>query len=92
MTDIQSTLNHFGSGWGKPQFPLSINRSMRLSDFVQVDSWFTIYRFKLVINFLQLSVNEWGKSAAYFLSDANVEAINVVNNGAKRKSNQNQIF
>ena len=72
------------NGWGKPRFPLSIDRSMRLCDFVHVYSWFTIYRLQLDTNFLQIPVNEWNKIAAYIFSAANVDAVNVVNDGAER--------
>jgi len=57
--ELQSPQNRFGSGWGKPRFPLSINLSTRLCNLVDSDSWFTIFRLQINSSFLRLPVNEW---------------------------------
>lgn len=82
--ELQSPQNRFGSGWGKPQFPTTINSTTRLCDLVGVDSWFTMYRLQIDNRFLYLPVIEWDTSAAYITSVQNAAAVNVVNDGAER--------
>src|SRR6218665_2667093 len=44
---LQSPQHRFGSEWGKPQFPSSINLSTQLCDLVDTDLWFTMFRFQI---------------------------------------------
>ena len=82
---LQTPLNRFGAGWGKPKFP-SVTISMRtlLCEMAGVDSWFTIHLLQLDVSLLHLPVSEWESDAAYIASAANVAAVNVVNDGAER--------
>jgi len=83
-TDLQSPQSRFGSGWGKPRFPSSIDLSTTLCDLVDADSWFTIFRLEIDASFLQLPVSEWDTNEAYLASAQNVKALNVVNDAAER--------
>jgi len=41
---LQTPLNQFGAGWGKPKFPsVTISMRTRLCELVGVDSWFTLH-------------------------------------------------
>src|SRR6218665_2060275 len=55
---MQSPQHRFGSGWGKPQFPSSINLSTRLCDLVDTDSWITMFRLQINSSFLHLPIAE----------------------------------
>ena len=81
---VESPQNRFGSGWGKPQFPSSINLSTRLHDLVDIAFWFTMFRLQINSSFLHLPVTEWDTNEAYLFSAENVKAINVVNDAAER--------
>jgi len=83
-TTLQSPRSRFGTGWGKPHFPSSINLSTRLCDLVDNDSWFTIFRLQISSSFLELPVSEWDTNDAYQTSAENVKALNVVNDAAER--------
>ncbi|KAG0728177.1 hypothetical protein GWK47_033031 [Chionoecetes opilio] len=83
LGEVDAPQNRFGAGWGKPKFP-TITASTRLSDLVEVDSWFTIYRLEIDDSFLQLPVAEWGMSAAYIASSENVASVSVINDAAAR--------
>src|SRR6218665_889993 len=50
-TPLQSPQQRFGSGWGKPQFPSSINLSTLLT-------WFTMFRLQIYKSFLHLPIAE----------------------------------
>jgi len=84
VSPLQSPQNRFGSGWGKPQFPSSINLSTRLCDLVDIDSWLTMFRLQINGSFLHLPVTVWDTNDAYLFSAENVKAINVVNDAAER--------
>jgi len=83
-SDLQAPKHQFGNGWGKPQFPSSIDSSTRLCGLVGEDSWFTVHRLQLDADFLELPVGQWSESAAYIGSAENVAAVNVVNDCAER--------
>jgi hypothetical protein len=81
---VQNPSNRFGSGWGKPQFPTTINLSTRLCDLVDHDSWFTMFLLQIDSSFLHLPVTDWETTDAYVNSAANLKAVNVVNDAAER--------
>ena len=57
---LQTPLNQFSAGWGKPKFPsVTISLRTRLCELVGVDSWFTIHLLQLNVyhSFIFQSVN-----------------------------------
>ena len=82
--DIRRPYNRYGTGFGKPNFPQSIEESTSLSDLVTEDSWFTLRLLKVDHKFLTEEVESWPVSPAYNSSLANVAAVNVINDFAER--------
>ena len=74
----------FGTGFGKPTFPDTIDQSTTLADLVGPDSWFTMGVLQIDDQFLEEPVDKWDMSAAYQASKCNISAINVVNDAAEQ--------
>jgi hypothetical protein len=74
----------FGEGFGKPKFPSEINLNTKLADLVTQDSWLLFRLLDLDADFLSEDVDEWPGTSSYENCVVNIQAINVVNDGAER--------
>jgi hypothetical protein len=83
-TERVAPLNRFGTGFGKPVFPSTVTPSTTLADLAGPDSWFTFHILELNPEFLNEDVSDWPQHAAYQASAVNLQAVNVINDGAER--------
>ena len=79
-----SPVNRFGTGYGKPKFPTNISHSTTLTNLIDQDSWFFFKLLQIDSEFLALDVDTWQSTSSYQRALQNVQAINVVNDGAER--------
>ncbi len=82
--EMSRPLQRFGTGFGKPKFPEDINLNTSLVDLLSPDSWFIFHVLKLQPDFLTKDVQDWSKMDSYKASLDNLQAINIVNDGAER--------
>ena len=79
-----SPVNRFETGYGKPKFPTNISHSTTLTNLIDQDSWFFFKLLQIDSEFLALDVDTWQSTSSYQRALQNVQAINVVNDGAER--------
>jgi len=80
--DIPS--NRFGTGFGKPRFPIAITHSTTLADLATHDSWFLFSLLNLDTDFLTKEVEDWKMLSSYCNSKTKIGAINVINDCSER--------
>ena len=56
---VDQPLQRFGTGFGKPAFPVDITESTTLPDLVGPDLWYTMHILQLDTSFLEKEVASW---------------------------------
>ena len=68
MALVDQPLERFGTGFGKPAFPVDITESTTLADLVGPDSWYMMHILQLDTSFLEKDVESWPGCAAFLAS------------------------
>jgi len=65
MAPVDQLLQRFGTGFGKPAFPVDITESTTLADLVGPDSWCMMHILQLDTSYLEKDVESWPNCAAF---------------------------
>ena len=84
LEKVQTFINRYGSGFGKPMFPEVKKNSLNLVEFVGPSSWHFFTLLKIDYRFLDTPVDEWQSSPLYETACKIVKNIRTVNDLAER--------
>ena len=73
-----------GTGFGKPNFPSTLNATTTLTDLITEDSWFLFHILQIDSDFLHEGSHTWQDIHSYQQGHQKVNAINVINDCAER--------
>ena len=73
-----------GTGFGKPNFPRTLNATTTLTDLITEDSWFLFHASQIDSGFLHKGSHTWQDIGSYQQGQEKVNAINVINDCAER--------